>query len=144
MKNLYAPSYARMGPYIVGVFTGYLLYRWKCKCRIPKVGQYHFILSPHTPAFNSFPNTPLFLRACSASLLKILWEEENLLITSNFSFSHNVFYPSGELSTIFLKYNIVICKLFHFWNLSFGKELNNPQKENFQTHSGKRRKCGYK
>ena len=25
-------------------------------------------------------------------LLKILWEKEKLLVTSNFSFSHNVFY----------------------------------------------------
>ncbi|XP_060563326.1 nose resistant to fluoxetine protein 6-like [Ruditapes philippinarum] len=36
-KNLYIPSYARFGPYIVGLFTGYMLYRLKCKCRIPKV-----------------------------------------------------------------------------------------------------------
>ena len=35
--NLYFPSYARMGPYIVGLFTGYMLYRTKCKIRIPKV-----------------------------------------------------------------------------------------------------------
>ena len=28
------------------------------------------------------------------SLLKTLWEKENMLVTSIFSFSHNVFYPS--------------------------------------------------
>ena len=27
--------------------------------------------------------------------LKTLWEKEKLLVTSNFSFSHNNFYPFG-------------------------------------------------
>ena len=35
-----------------------------------------------------FPN----LYVCSTSLLKTLWEKEKLLTTSNFSFSHSVFY----------------------------------------------------
>ena len=38
-KNLYLPSYARFGPYVIGLFTGYVLFRLKCKCRIPKVGK---------------------------------------------------------------------------------------------------------
>ena len=42
--------------------------------------------------FNPFPNKPCFLRVCSTSHLKTLWEKEKLLITSNFSFSHSVFY----------------------------------------------------
>ena len=42
---------------------------------------------------NPFPNKPWFLRVCSTSLLKTLWEKEKLLVTSNFSFSHSVFYP---------------------------------------------------
>ena len=42
---------------------------------------------------NPFPNKPLFLRVCSTSLLKTLWEKEKLLIMSNFSFLHDVFYP---------------------------------------------------
>ena len=46
--------------------------------------------------------SPVFLRICSISLLK----------TSNFSFSHSVFYPFAELSPIFMKLNIVVCKLF--------------------------------
>ena len=41
---------------------------------------------------NPFPNKPWFLRVCSTSLLKTLWEKEKLLVTSNFSFSHSVFY----------------------------------------------------
>ena len=62
--------------------------------------------------FNSFPNKPLFLRICSTSLLKTLWEMEKLLIMSNFSFSHSVFCRFGELSAIFIQYEIVISKLF--------------------------------
>ena len=45
---------------------------------------------------------------------------------SNFSFSHCVFYPFGELSAIFIKFEIVVCKLIEFgrvYNLSFGKGL---------------------
>ena len=79
-----------------------------------------------TIMFNPFPNKPWFLRVCSTSLLKTLREKEKLLVTSNFSFSHSVFYPIGELSAIFIKVEIVICKLFQFGrvqNLSFGKEL---------------------
>ena len=44
--------------------------------------------------------------------LKTQWEKEKLLITSNFSFSHSVFYPFGELSAIFIRFLIVVCKLF--------------------------------
>ena len=60
------------------------------------------------PQFNPFPNKPWFLRVCSTSLLKTLWEKEKLLVTSNFSFSHSVFYLFGELSPIFVKIKIVV------------------------------------
>ena len=53
--------------------------------------------------FNPFPNKPWFLRVSSTSLLKTLWEKEKLLIISNFSFPPSVFYPFGELSSIFIK-----------------------------------------
>ena len=33
-------------------------------------------------------------------------------VTSNFSFSHSVFYWFGELSANFIKFEIVVCKLF--------------------------------
>ena len=59
-------------------------------------------------------NQPLFLRVCNESLLKTLREKETLLVTSNFSFSHSVFYPFGELSLNFVKFEIVVCKLFQF------------------------------
>ena len=50
-----------------------------------------------------FPNKPWFLRVCSTSLLKTLWEKEKLIIMSIFSFSHSAFYPFGELSAFFIK-----------------------------------------
>ena len=65
-------------------------------------------------AFNTFPNKPWFLRVCRISLLKTLWEKEKLLVMSNFSFSHSVFYPFGELSAIFITFEIVVCKLLEF------------------------------
>ena len=71
----------------------------------------------HT-AINPFPNKPLFLGVSRTSLLKTVWEKEKLLVTSNFSFSHNVFYPSGELSAIFIKY-----KNCHLQTLSVWKRL---------------------
>ena len=43
--------------------------------------------------FIPFPNKPWFLRVCSTSLLKTLWEKEKFLVSSNFSFSHIIFYP---------------------------------------------------
>ena len=50
----------------------------------------------------------------AVQVLKTMWEKEKLLMTSNFSFSHTVFYPFDKLSTIFIKLKIVVCKLFQF------------------------------
>ena len=63
---------------------------------------------------NPFPNKPWVLCVCNRRVLKTLWEKEKLLVTSNFSFSHNVFYRFGKLSGILIKLYIVICKLFQF------------------------------
>ena len=65
-------------------------------------------------SFNPFPNKPWFLPVCNTSLLKTLQEKEKLLVTSNFSFSHSVFYPFGKLSAVLIKVKIVVCKLFQF------------------------------
>ena len=62
---------------------------------------------------NPFPNKPWFLCVCCTSLLKTLWEKEKLLVMSNFSFSHSVFFQSRDLSAIFIKF-VVVCKLFQF------------------------------
>ena len=66
--------------------------------------------------------------------LKTMWEKEKLLVMNNFSFSHSVFYPFGELCAIFIKCKIVVCKLF---NLEVSKichfgEVNTlPHRANF-------------
>ena len=76
--------------------------------------------------FNPFPKKAPVLCVCNTSLLKTLWEKKKLLVTSNFSISHSVFYVFGELYVIFVKLEIVVCKLFQFGsvlNISFGKEL---------------------
>ena len=44
---------------------------------------------------NPFPHNDSFWRPWETRLWKTLWEKEKLLITSNFSFSHSVFYPFG-------------------------------------------------
>ena len=59
----------------------------------------------HTSIFNG-------LIMCLECLLKVLWEKKKLLISSNFSFSQSVFFPFGEFSAIFIKFEIVVCKLF--------------------------------
>ena len=46
--------------------------------------------------------------------LKTLLKKEKLLLASNFSFSQSVFYPSEELSAIFMKFENVVRKLFQF------------------------------
>ena len=56
---------------------------------------------------NPFPNKPWFLHVFSTSLLKTLREKKKWLVMSNFSLSHSVFYPFGELSTIFIEFKII-------------------------------------
>ena len=65
-------------------------------------------------SFNPFPNKPWFLRVYSTSLLKTLWENEKLLVTSNFSFSHSVFNLFGELTAICMKFEIIVSQLCEF------------------------------
>ena len=82
--------------------------------------------------FNPFPNKPWIICVCSISLLKTLLEKEKLLVTSNFSFSHSVFYPFGELSAIFIEFKIVVCKCFILEESKicrFGKGLSVLAKE---------------
>ena len=63
--------------------------------------------------------SPGFYVSAVSCLSKTLWEKEKFLVTSNFSFSHSVFYPLGELSAIFIKFKIVACKLSIWKNLKF-------------------------
>ena len=52
----------------------------------------------------------LFLNRCKINMFKL---------TSNFSFSHSVFYPFWEPFTIFIKLKIVVCKCFVWKSLKF-------------------------
>ena len=69
--------------------------------------------------FHPFRNKPWFLRVCSGSRLKTLKEKEKLLVTSNFSSSHSVSFPYGELPAIFIKFKIVVCSLSVWKDLKF-------------------------
>ena len=107
------------------MFEGYGLLRRSIMSDCFQNGFRRMTTTFHT-SINSIPNKSLFLHACSTSLLKILWDKEKLLVTCNFSFSHSVSYLFLELSVIFMKFEIVVCKLFQFGrvrNFLFGKGL---------------------
>ena len=91
------------------------------------------------PPLNPFPNKPWFSRVCSTSLSKTLMEKEKLLVMSNISLFHSVFYFFGELSTIFIKFEIIVCILFQFGSLKFvvwekikGVKMGGGEKPTFQ------------
>ena len=44
---------------------------------------------------NPLPHNATFWHTKDTQLWKTLWEKEKLHVTSNFSFTHNVFYPTG-------------------------------------------------
>ena len=58
------------------------------------------------------------------SLLKTLWEKEKMLVTSIFSYAHNVFYHFQIEFQFFSNKNVVVFKLDQSTILLFGKELN--------------------
>ena len=62
----------------------------------------HLTLSQTVPGFY----------VSGVQVLKTQQEKEKLLIMSNFSFSHSVFFPLRDLSAIFIKFKIVICNDF--------------------------------
>ena len=97
-----------------------LLHDWRClqMTRLSLIKINSFLTLYHTvPTFNhpkclqykSFENTV---------------EKKKLPVTSNFFFSHSVFHSFLE---IFIKFKIVVCKLFHFGPVQklFGKGLIN-------------------
>ena len=73
---------------------------------------------------------PTFNDPQERRLLKTLLKKEKMLVTSIFSFSHNVFYPIEDRN-LHLSYNyFVICKCFQFdlvQILLFGLELTISQ-----------------
>ena len=69
--------------------------------------------SPIAP-FNPFPHNDTFWRPWGKKAFWKHWEKEKLLVTSNFPFSHSVFYQFRELSPIYIEFKIVVCNLFQF------------------------------
>ena len=63
------------------------------------------------PEFLPLPNKPWFLHICRTSFLKTLWVKKKLLVMSNFFFIDCVFDPFEQPSSIFIKFEIVVCKL---------------------------------
>ena len=55
------------------------------------------------------------LTLSGTSLLKTLWEKEKLLVRSNFSSSHSVFYQFGDLPAIFIKFEICCLQTLSVW-----------------------------
>ena len=47
-------------------------------------------------------------------LLKTLLEKEEMLVTSIFSFSNNVFYSIKDINNYFTYFYVVVCKCFQF------------------------------
>ena len=44
MKYYYVKPWCRMGPYVVGILTGYLLYKLKGRIKIPTVRSHSYII----------------------------------------------------------------------------------------------------
>ena len=83
-----------------------------CLCLYILVSKYQ-ITPLKNLILNTFPNKPLFLHVSSTSLLKTLWEIEKLVITSNFSFFHNVFYPLENSLPFSSKLELSSANIFH-------------------------------
>ena len=64
--------------------------------------------------FISLPDNPSFYLTPRQKTLKTLWVKEKMLVTSIFSFTHNVFYPVKYRFCRLSRHEIVICKCFQF------------------------------
>ena len=63
---------------------------------------------------NPFPSKPWFLRVCRRSLFENTVGKGEIARNEQFLLFHGVFYPLEERSAIFIKFEIVVCKLFQF------------------------------
>ena len=81
----------------------FLINDWAMPCFIQCIVEVHSPISKQALVFMCLQNKPFG---------KML--EKKLLITSNFTFSQSIFDPFVELSTFFIKFNIVVSKLFRY------------------------------
>ena len=58
---------------------------------------------------NPFANKPWILRVCNPSLLKTLSGKGEIVRNEQFLLFPQCFLPVGELSAIFIKFEIVVC-----------------------------------
>ena len=75
------------------------------------------VINPKLKDFQPFKKEKkknLVITCSAVSVLWKLWEKKKLLVTSNFSFFHSVFYPFGNPSAIFIIFEVVVTKLFQF------------------------------
>ena len=63
---------------------------------------------------NAFPNMPEFLRVCSTSRLKTLWGKGEIARNDQFLLVPQWFLPVWKPPVIYIKFEIVVCKLFEF------------------------------
>ena len=79
---------------------------------------YHIIMEPSNPFYLTtdciMPHNHDFKQPCIRRLLKTLQEKEKMLVTSMFSFSHNVFFPIKDRNHHFSNNEFVVCKCFQF------------------------------
>ena len=83
-------------------------YRWKSRNKIP------FEWCSGKRGLNSLPHNPEFLRLQDRSLLKTLWEKEKMLVTTNVSFSRDVFYPIKDRNHHLSYIYFVACNCFQY------------------------------
>ena len=74
----------------------------------------HLVCLYHTILIITLTKTSTRFHVSTVQVCRKHWKKEKLLVTSNFSFSHSVFYPLEESSTIFIQFQIVVCKFFQF------------------------------
>ena len=81
----------------------------------------------HYRSINPFQNKPWFLKVCSTSLLKKIWEKEKLRVMSNFSFSHSFSTCFENFWPFSSNLKLSTANSFQFGrvkNLLFGKNLS--------------------
>ena len=84
---------------------------------------------------NPFPNNPRLKRLWDRRLLKTLWEKEKMLLTSIFSFYHNVFYPVKD-KFYFLSYiYFVDCTCIQIGEVKIRHLVKSYRKSHLETGS---------
>ena len=94
--------------------------------RRKKLLSYNYFLYHTISTFNPLLHRYSFLPINNRQLLKTLWEKKKLLVMSNFSFSHNVFY-----SIRYLYPHLSIFLTLYLYLLLCGKELTLHQTPKF-------------